>query len=81
MKVEVRYTPDEGTRHLKPRGLVLVAENDSESGMLDLIFGSAVDNDGLIGERWAECRLSDGIGEHYVYIAASHPSSTRNDRA
>jgi hypothetical protein len=36
--------------------------------MIDQIFGSHVGEDGLIGERVAEARLSDGFGEHYIYI-------------
>lgn len=54
-----------------PRGLACVAESPEESELLDQIFGNkVVDRDGLIGIRLAECRLSDGCGEHYVYIDA-----------
>jgi hypothetical protein len=70
MKVEARYaiSPDHTRRFL--RGLVLRSESKQESALLDAAFGSKVDEDGLIGVRVAECRLSDGYAEHYVYIDA-----------
>lgn len=52
----------------RPHGIILIAESESESAMLDETFGKDVGEDGLIGVRQAECRLSDGYGEHYVFI-------------
>jgi hypothetical protein len=70
MKVEARYamTPDHTRSFL--RGLVLQSESKRESALLDAAFGKKVGDDGLIGVRVAECRLSDGYAEHYVYIDA-----------
>lgn len=67
MRVEIRETICLGT--IVPRGLVFVAETADESHLLDKFFGKAVGPDGLIGDpRIAECRLSDGYGEHYVLV-------------
>ena len=59
------------------RGLVLIVDNTEESALVDAVFGDQVDGDGLIGVRAAEARLSDGYGEHYIYISADkhiHPA-------
>ena len=66
MKVEARY--ERTPKKMVLRGLVLVVENKSESALLDAAFGKVVGEDGLIGKKPAECRLSDGYGEHYIYI-------------
>lgn len=69
MKIEIRYTKDPEGGETKPRGAVIISESEEESEVLDQIFGNEVINkDGLIGVRTCECRLSDGFGEHYVYI-------------
>jgi hypothetical protein len=76
VKIELRTTRDGD--QVKPRGLVCIAQTKEESELLDQVFGNkVVDGDGLIGKRaaiglrrQAECRLSDGYGEHYVYIDA-----------
>ena len=71
MRVERRIGKDPTTNKSKTRGMVLIAENDIESKLLDDVFGSdLIDEDGLIGIRKAECRVADGYGEHYVYINA-----------
>lgn len=55
-------------------GLVLVAESEDESKLIDECCGSKViDDDGLIAECGAsafktEVRLSDGYGDHYIFI-------------
>ena len=53
------------------RGLVIVTETEAEREMLDAVFGSKVGVDGLIGKRVAECRLSDGYADHYIYVPAT----------
>lgn len=70
MRVEIRLKklPNGDT---VPRGLCCIAEDERESALLDAVFGNKVkDGDGLISESTCECRLSDGYGEHYIYIAA-----------
>lgn len=62
MKVETRSNGD------RLRGIVLISENKEESALLDQLFGEKVGDDGLIGTSVCECRLSDGYGEHYIYI-------------
>lgn len=69
MRIELRTTRV-GDK-LEPRGLVCIAESKEESRLLDKIFGDKVGADGLIGERKCECRLSDGYGDHYVFIKAA----------
>jgi len=68
MRIEARRTP-EGLR-----GLVLVVDDEAESLLIDECFGEYPDDDGLIGEstaeRIVEARLSDGYGEHYLYVKA-----------
>jgi hypothetical protein len=70
MRIESRYQrQDHGAPTL--RGLVLVAECQEESRMIDECFGNVVlDGDGLIAKVSAEVevRLSDGYGDHYIYI-------------
>jgi hypothetical protein len=67
MKLELRHTEENGRRRV--RGLVCIAESAAESRMLDQVFGSKVNADDTVGiRRIAEARLSDGYGQHYVYI-------------
>ena len=68
MRVEPRRTP-EGLR-----GLVLVVDDEAESLLIDECFGEHPDDDGLIGERIVEARLSDGYGQHYLYVKAREVS-------
>ena len=70
MILEPRYaTRDEQGMVL--RGVVLVSESEEESKIIDELFGdNIIDDDGLIGVREVECRLSDGFREHYLYIKA-----------
>ena len=55
-------------REERPFGILFISESSEESRLFDHAFGSKVEEDGLIGRRIAECRLSDGYGEHYVLI-------------
>ena len=64
MRIEARRTP-EGLR-----GLVLIVDDEAESLLIDECFGEHPDDDGLIGERIVEARLSDGYGQHYLYVKA-----------
>ena len=67
MILELRETKYDGV--VVPRGLVFVVETDEESALLDQFFGKAAQDDGVIGEpKIAECRLSDGYGEHYILV-------------
>lgn len=66
MKVEARRTGE------ALRALILVAESKEESALLDEAFGNKVGDDGLIGRTECQCRLSDGHGEHYVYVPVAH---------
>lgn len=47
---------------------IFIAETEEESEILDTVFGTAVDENGLIGVKQCECRLADGYLEHYVLI-------------
>lgn len=68
MRIEERHKkgPD-GV--MRVRGCVIVAETQEESRVLDLL-GSRVSQDGLIVTGKYEVRLSDGYGQHYVYLEA-----------
>lgn len=69
MRFEVRRTVNkEGVWLL--RGLILIAESEEESGFIDQVLGNEPDADGLCGEGKVQARLSDGYGEHYLYIPA-----------
>jgi ParB/RepB/Spo0J family partition protein len=59
-----RAQPD-GTSQL---GAVLISESKEESKLLDELFGTKVDVDGLISRRVVECRVADGFREHYLYV-------------
>lgn len=65
------------------RGLVLIVEDERESLLIDECFGEYPDDDGLIGERImeriVEARLSDGYGQHYLYVKAKGVSHARHD--
>ena len=63
---EARY---DGSGIVVPRGLMLTAETDDESAVLDEWFGTTLFEDGIIGAIcFAQCRRSEGSGEHYVLI-------------
>jgi hypothetical protein len=70
MRVEVRRTFSKKGRSIL-RGLILLTESEEESELIDAVFGKKVGKNGLIGIRSAEARLSDGYGDHYVYISAN----------
>lgn len=70
MRVEARQALDEKRQPIM-RGLVLIVDNKEESKLIDAVFGDKVGEDGLIGSRRAEARLSDGYGKHYIYISAN----------
>jgi hypothetical protein len=81
MRIEIRRTQVHGT--LVPRGLVLVAECNAESELIDEVFGNKVlDGDGLIADLSVETevRLSDGYGDHYIYLKAPHAGQRSKDR-
>jgi hypothetical protein len=81
MRIEIRRTQVNGT--LVPRGLVLVAECNAESELIDEVFGNKVlDGDGLIAKLSVdlEVRLSDGYGDHYIYLKAPHEGQRSQDR-
>lgn len=68
MKFELR--PRLMTDHItRVMCAVLICESESESKMMDTLFGDQViDDDGLIARRTVEVRLSDGYREHYMYV-------------
>lgn len=70
MKLEPRYTRNGD--HVTLRGLVLISENKDESKLIDECFGDRpITVNGEVGTpRQAQARLSDGYGDHYIYIAA-----------
>lgn len=69
MKLALREATDPNTREVYVRGIVLLATSPEESLLLDRAFGDKmIDDDGLIGTREVECRLSDGFGGHYMYL-------------
>ncbi len=76
MRIEERTTRSPQGK-LITRGIVLIVESKHESSLLDKVFGDRVGEDGLVSERDCECRLSDGYGEHYIYIATER----KNKRA
>lgn len=76
MRIELRSKKTEDGQ-IVPRGLCLIADSKDESLILDEVFGSKVGDDGLISVRKCECRLSDGYGEHYIYVDAE-PSHFAN---
>jgi hypothetical protein len=81
MRIETRYTRNCILPTL--RGLVLVAECQEESAMIDECFGDKVlDGDGLIAKVLVEVevRLSDGYGDHYIYLKAPHEGQRSKDR-
>lgn len=53
--------------------VVLLAETDEESALLDYALGKHVDPDGLIAKFTGELRLSDGLGEHYLLVQPVQP--------
>jgi len=64
MKVVPRYK-----KGLEIRAIILIAESDQESLLIDRIFGTEVHEDGSVGiSRPATSRLSDGFMEHYIEI-------------
>ena len=54
----------------KKENFVFNSEMKKESQLIDAVFGKHVKKDGSISKRKAEARLSDGYGEHYIYIKA-----------
>jgi hypothetical protein len=67
MKIEPRYATDaKGQRYC--RGLVIEGLTEAQSKLLDLLFGTRVGEDGLIGTCVVERRLEDGYGQDYLYI-------------
>lgn len=68
MKVELRNKVVDG--EVVPDLLILSTESEDESYLIDAIFGAKpVRADGLIGNPLqAQCRLSDGYGQHYISI-------------
>ena len=68
MRVELRQQTNPGTLVIEPRGIVLISESKEESLLMDEVFGNNVGDDGLISTKECECRLSDGYGEHYIYV-------------
>lgn len=79
MKLEQRLTTD-GAGRVILRGIVGVVESEAESRLLDELFGSQVDEKGLIGTTQVECRLSDAYREHYVYFQANAQEVKCEDR-
>ena len=66
MKVELRHESIDGQTH--PRGLCLISESQRESALIDAVFGCRVLDDGFISQLTVEARLSDGYGQHYLYV-------------
>lgn len=69
MRCEMRYEKNERGKSV-PRGLVLICETTEESDLIDECCGNQVDDDGLIFTGHYDARLSDGYGDHYVYLKA-----------
>lgn len=73
MRVEARRATKDGKKYI--RGLVLFTDSEEESALIDEVFGKKMqDADGLQGTLTVEARLSDGYGEHYLYVKAEEPS-------
>lgn len=63
MRLEKRRTM--GSTHY----VVLIAESEEESKILDDVFGECVKNsDGFISDVKGELCLSDGYGEHHIKL-------------
>lgn len=75
MRLELRHatTKDHTGRYV--RDVLFIAESKAESALLDEVFGTTVNEDGLIDKRElpVECRLSDGFREHYVTLKLPEP--------
>jgi hypothetical protein len=72
MKIQARTGKDSMTGRVFCRGVVLICENDGESRLLDEAFGSRVDADGKIAVVAGEVKLSDGCGDHYIWLKKWH---------
>ncbi len=68
MRIESRTGRDHETGRVFPRGVVLIVENAGESRLLDEVFGRHVRAGGVICDVVGSVRLSDGYGEHYLWI-------------
>ena len=68
MKIEARTGKDHLTGKIFPRGVVIIAENEGESKLLDEVFGKTVRECGVICNITGQLKLSDGYGEHYLWI-------------
>ena len=75
MKFEVRQTLNDKDEPIL-RGLLFISENEVESKVIDVVFGDQPNDDGLIGVRRAEARVSDGYGEHYIYISTENGATS-----
>ncbi len=65
MRIEKRV------RANNPARIILVAENERESKILDEVFGSEVGDDGFISSVSGQVKLVDGFREHYIQLQAS----------
>ena len=68
MRVEVRNGVDRKSHQPAPQCLVLISENEHESELIDAIFGTIVDSEGLISTKKVEARLSNGCDDHHLRI-------------
>lgn len=68
MRLEARTGKDHMTGRIYSRGVVLIAENAGESRLLDEVFGKSVRPNGTICNVTGSLKLSDGCGEHYLWI-------------
>lgn len=71
MKVEIRRFPQNDGSVVKR--LLLVAEEEHESRIIDEVMGSSVSEGGLIATGICEVRLADGHGEHYLTVSHTLP--------
>lgn len=54
-----------------PPRIILIAESDEESELMDEVFGSEVKDDGFISNVSGQVKVADGFMEHYISLQAS----------
>lgn len=74
MKIEVRRLGYEDGKRVRTSTtrLLIIPENEDESALLDDVLGSQIPTP-LVGE----VQLSDGYGDHYVWVENRRDFNTR----